>query len=167
MTEAIEIFPFRAGDHQGVIDLILPIQREEFGIAITAEDQPDLAAIPAFYQIGKGDFWVARHDGKVVGSIGLKDIGNDQAALRKMFVAAPCRGREFGVAAGLLQRLIAEARERGLREIFLGTTDLFLAAHRFYEKHGFVEIDKEELPDSFLFMPVDTKFYVFRLAIPS
>jgi GNAT superfamily N-acetyltransferase len=164
MTEAIEIFPFRAGDQHGVIDLILPIQREEFGIAITAEDQPDLAAIPAFYQSGKGDFWVARHDGKVVGTIGLKDIGNDQAALRKMFVAAPFRGREFGVAAKLLGRLIEEARERGLREIFLGTTDLFLAAHRFYEKHGFVEIDKAELPDSFLFMAVDTKFYVFRLA---
>lgn len=167
MTEVIEISQFRADDRQGVIDLIVPIQREEFGIAITAEDQPDLAAIPAFYQCDKGDFWVARHQGKVVGSIGLKDIGNDQAALRKMFVAAPFRGREFGVAAKLLRRLIDEARERGLCEIFLGTTDRFLAAHRFYEKHDFVEIDKAELPDSFLFMAVDTKFYVFRLAIPS
>jgi hypothetical protein len=42
-------------DTQGVIDLILPIQREEFGIAITADDQPDLAAIDAFYQVGLGD----------------------------------------------------------------------------------------------------------------
>ncbi|GLS23090.1 N-acetyltransferase [Labrys miyagiensis] len=164
MTGTIEIASFEAEDQQGVIDLILPIQREEFGFAITAEDQPDLAAIPAFYQSGKGDFWVARCEDRVVGSIGLKDIGNDQAALRKMFVAAPFRGREHGVAAGLLQRLLDEARERGIRDVFLGTTDRFLAAHRFYEKHGFVEIAKAELPESFLFMAVDTKFYVFRLA---
>ena len=165
MTATIEIARFEPEEEQGVIDLILLIQREEFGFAITAEDQPDLSAIPTFYQSGKGDFWVARCEGEVVGSIGLKDIGQDQAALRKMFVATPFRGREQGVAAKLLQRLLDEARRRGIREVFLGTTDRFQAAHRFYEKHGFVEITKAELPESFLFMAVDTKFYVFRLVI--
>jgi GNAT superfamily N-acetyltransferase len=164
MTTTIEIVRFEPRDEQGIIDLILPIQREEFGFAITAEDQPDLSAIPEFYQSGKGDFWVARCGGEVIGSIGLKDIGHAQAALRKMFVAAPFRGREHGVAARLLQRLLDEARDRGIREVFLGTTDRFQAAHRFYEKHGFVEIEKSALPDSFLFMPVDTKFYVFGIA---
>jgi GNAT superfamily N-acetyltransferase len=164
MTATIEIVRFEPQDEQGVIGLILPIQREEFGFAITAEDQPDLSAIPEFYQSGKGDFWVARCGGEVIGSIGLKDIGRAQAALRKMFVAAPFRGREHGVAARLLQRLLDEARDRGIRAVFLGTTDRFQAAHRFYEKHGFVEIEKSALPDSFLFMPVDTKFYVFGIA---
>jgi len=164
MTDKIEITRFETGDEQGVIDLILPIQREEFGFAITAEEQPDLGAIPDFYQSGRGNFWVARCKGKIVGSIGLKDIGNGQAALRKMFVASPFRGREFGVAASLLGRLLDEARQGAISEIFLGTTDRFLAAHRFYEKHGFVEIARTELPETFLLMAVDTKFYVFRVA---
>lgn len=155
----IVIRAFKAGDEQGVIDVILPIQREEFGVAITAADQPDLAAIPDFYQKAKGGFWVAGNDGKIVGTISLKDIGNDEAALRKMFVAAEVRGKEFGVAARLLETLMAHAAAAGLKTILLGTTDKFLAAHRFYEKNGFSEIAAEELPASFPRMAVDTKFY--------
>lgn len=160
----IHVHRFEPADRQGVIDVILPIQREEFGIAITAQDQPDLQAIPDFYQTGNGDFWVAQKDGQIIGTIGLKDIGNQQTALRKMFVAAPFRGREFGVAAKLLNTLLTEAWQRGVREIYLGTTDKFLAAHRFYEKHGFVEVAKDALPQSFPVMKVDSKFYLLRQA---
>jgi GNAT superfamily N-acetyltransferase len=155
----VEIRRFEEGDEQGVIDVILAIQREEFGIAITVDGQPDLLAIPSFYQSGKGDFWVAEKDGEIIGTIGLKDIGRDQAALRKMFVAAPFRGRDHGVAGRLLQRLLATARDRGISAVFLGTTDKFLAAHRFYEKNGFSEVAKDTLPASFPLMAVDTKFY--------
>jgi hypothetical protein len=41
-----------------------------------------------FYQRGSGAFWIALEGEQVVGSIGLLDIGSDQAALRNMFVAA-------------------------------------------------------------------------------
>lgn len=162
-THDITIDRYAPGDEQGIVDVIVPIQREEFGIPITAEEQPDLMAIPSFYQAGTGDFWVARHEGKVIGTIGLKDIGNGEAALRKMFVAAPYRGREFGVAAQLLARLLDESRRRGVRRILLGTTAKFLAAHRFYEKHGFSEIAQHDLPASFPLMVVDTKFYALEL----
>lgn len=158
-TSIIQIQRYQPQDRQGVIDVIVPIQREEFGIAITAEDQPDLAAIPDFYQSGTGDFWVARQAGTVVGTIGLKDIGQGQAALRKMFVAAAYRGRELGVAAKLLAGLLEGARNKGVKQIFLGTTEKFLAAHRFYEKHGFTEVAKDSLPASFPLMAVDSKFY--------
>ncbi|WP_058975270.1 GNAT family N-acetyltransferase [Pseudomonas syringae] len=162
-TTGIEIRRFVPSDEQGVSALILPIQREEFDIAITAEDQPDLKAIPEFYQTGAGDFWVAVNGEQVIGSIALKDIGSGQAALRKMFVAAPFRGKEFSIAARLLDRLIKESSRRGVTEVFLGTTDKFLAAHRFYEKHGFREILKEELPASFPLIAVDSKFYALSL----
>jgi hypothetical protein len=46
-----------------------------------------------------------------------------------------------------------------VRDIFLGTTGKFLAAHRFYEKNAFTEIDAAELPPAFPRMAVDTKFY--------
>src|SRR5262245_5524465 len=119
--QEITITAFSDADQQGVLDVILPIQQQEFGIPITAADQPDLIDIPAFYQSGTGGFWVARSNGEVVGTVGLKDIGSGQAALRKMFVAAPSRGREFGVAGKLLDALLAHARARGVAEIFLGT----------------------------------------------
>jgi N-acetylglutamate synthase-like GNAT family acetyltransferase len=160
----ILIRPFQPGDEPGITDVILPIQREEFGIAITAVDQPDLTDIPGFYQTGKGQFWVAVKDDRIVGTISLKDIGNDEAALRKMFVAADVRGREYGVAARLLDALLAHASESGLTAILLGTTDKFLAAHRFYEKNGFSEVTPAELPLSFPRMAVDSKFYRLALA---
>ena len=84
-----------------------------------------------------------------------------------MFVSAHFRGRESGVAARLLGRLLTEAREREISEIFLGTTEKFLAAHRFYEKHGFSRIQKDMLPNSFPLMVVDTQFYVFDLRAES
>ncbi|PDT16332.1 GNAT family N-acetyltransferase [Rhizobium sp. J15] len=160
----IEIRAFTADDADDVLSVILPIQREEFGINITADAQPDLRVIPDYYQSGKGQFWVAVKDGAIVGTLGLKDIGNGQAALRKMFVAAEVRGREHGVAARLLDRLFAHARDAGLTDIFLGTTDKFVAAHRFYEKNGFVEIAKADLPRLFPLMPVDSKFYRYKFA---
>ncbi|PDS77737.1 GNAT family N-acetyltransferase [Rhizobium sp. L43] len=159
----IEIRPFASDDADAVLSVILPIQREEFGIDITADAQPDLRVIPDFYQSGKGQFWVAVKDGAIVGTVGLKDIGNNQAALRKMFVSAAVRGREHGVAARLLDRLIAHARDTGLTDIFLGTTDKFVAAHRFYEKNGFSEIAKSALPRAFPLMAVDSKFYRYKV----
>ncbi|SEH46050.1 Acetyltransferase (GNAT) family protein [Rhizobium tibeticum] len=80
-----------------------------------------------------------------------------------MFVAADVRGREHNVAARLLAELVEHAENQGIKEIFLGTTDKFLAAHRFYEKNGFTEVPKGDLPRSFPLMAVDTKFYRRRV----
>jgi N-acetylglutamate synthase-like GNAT family acetyltransferase len=159
MSHSVLIERFSAADQRGVIDVILPIQNQEFGIPISEQQQPDLHDIPRFYQRGTGDFWIARCDGKVVGTLGLKDIGNAQAALRKMFVSAPYRGRDYGVAALLLKALLQHAQAEKVKDVLLGTTDKFLAAHRFYEKNGFQEIPVSALPEAFPLMAVDSKFY--------
>jgi GNAT superfamily N-acetyltransferase len=160
MTAPIEIVPFSPVHAAGVVAVILPIQQSEFEIPITLEEQPDLRDIPGFYQRGNGNFWVALDGESVVGTVALLDIGNGQAALRKMFVSASHRGGERAVAKRLLETLLAWCRARGVREVVLGTTAKFLAAHRFYEKSGFREIAREALPESFPVMAVDTKFYL-------
>lgn len=159
----IDIVPAERAHAEGVISLILPIQQAEFGIPITRDDQPDLQDPPASYRRGSGNFWVALDGERVVGTIALLDIGARQAALRKMFVAASHRGAAQGIAARLLATLVLWCQSRGVREVFLGTTDRFHAAHRFYEKNGFVEIARGALPAGFPVMAVDTKFY--RIAI--
>lgn len=159
----VKIARFARGDIPAVVALILPIQNQEFGVAITAEQQPDLSDVPGFYQQGHGDFWVAKVEDEVVGCISLKDIGEQQAALRKMFVAKPWRGSEYGVAGRLLETLLDHARAQKLQDIYLGTTEKFLAAHRFYEKKGFVEVDASALPATFPRMSVDVKFYHFSI----
>lgn len=161
----IDIVPFMPVYQDGVVELILPIQQQEFGLNIDLHEQPDLQEIPAFYQTGAGNFWVALDDGVVVGSIALLDIGGQQAALRKMFVAAPMRGNPHRVADNLLAELLAWSRRKRLREIYLGTTEKFTAAQRFYRKHAFAELPKTDLPASFPVMAVDSVF--FKRAVDS
>jgi N-acetylglutamate synthase-like GNAT family acetyltransferase len=159
------IVPFAVGDAAGVRNLILDIQRNEFGFSITWEDQPDLHDIDGWYRAGAGEFWVAKDEqGRVIGMIGLRDIGGGAGALRKMFVAREWRGEERGVARQLVEFLIAHARKRGLRTILLGTNEAFRAAHRFYEKCGFQRVEGTTLPAAFPRMSGDTRFYRMDLS---
>lgn len=157
----MEIRPYAAGDD--VFALILPIQQDEFGIPVTVADQPDLTDIDGFYRRGGGEFWVAATGPRIVGTIALIDIGGGLGVVRKMFVAADRRGREPDREAGLAQRLLdvltTHAAATGLSELWLGTTEKFLAAHRFYEKNGFSVIAADDLPAAFPRMAVDTRFY--------
>ena len=155
----IRLMPFQPQHAAAAGQLIVSIQRQEFGFDIDLEHQPDLSAIPAYYQQGAGNFWVAMDEDKIVGTIALKDMGHNDVALRKMFVAADYRGTAWGVAVKLLHGALDWAKRHAVHSVFLGTTDKFHAAHRFYEKHGFALIDKVQLPASFPFMPVDTRFY--------
>jgi N-acetylglutamate synthase-like GNAT family acetyltransferase len=159
----IGVSPFSREHAAGVVSLILPIQREEFGIPITIEGQPDLGNIAGFYQQAAGNFWVATEGDSIVGTVALLDIGSGDVALRKMFVAKEFRGAAHGVARRLLQVAFAWCSEQSVQCVYLGTTAKFLAAHRFYEKNGFREIQRTELPSNFPVMTVDSKFYCKRV----
>ncbi|KFN16440.1 MULTISPECIES: GNAT family N-acetyltransferase [Bacillus] len=163
MSDTICIQSYESKYQSEVVDLIIRIQQKEYNVPITKEEQPDLQEIEQFYQRDNGSFWVAIHDGKVVGTVALLDIGNQQVALRKMFVKKEFRGKVWNTASMLLQTAISWAKERELEGIYLGTTVQFLAAHRFYEKNGFQSIRMEELPGSFPVLQVDKKFYRYGL----
>ncbi|HZU53248.1 MAG TPA: GNAT family N-acetyltransferase [Holophagaceae bacterium] len=153
---AFRIQPFKPGQEAQVVGLILPIQQGEFGVPITAADQPDLAAIPAVYQKGRGGFWVGLVEDEVAGTIGLIDFGSG-GALRKMFLRKDQRGS--GLAQALLDTLMQHAEAAGLPGIWLGTLPHMGAAHRFYERNGFTRVEPEALPPDFPRMAVDTVFY--------
>lgn len=155
----MDIQPFAPRHQDQVVQLISGIQQGEFRLPVTPADQPDLMDIPGFYQRDGGNFWVALGQGRVVGTIALLDIGGGQGALRKMFVESARRGSANGVAKALLDTLCAWAAAHGIRDLFLGTTSRFLAAHRFYEKHGFARLERDGLPLAFPVMQVDTVFY--------
>ncbi|MDM5156847.1 GNAT family N-acetyltransferase [Bacillus sp. DX1.1] len=163
MNNTICITPYESKYQFEVVDLIVHIQQKEYNVPITKEEQPDLLEIEQFYQRDNGNFWVTTHDGKVVGTIALLDIGNGQVALRKMFVKKEYRGKIWNTANLLLQTAISWAKEKGLEGIYLGTTLQFVAAHCFYEKNGFQSIRMEELPESFPVLQVDKKFYKYSV----
>jgi len=171
----ITLRSFRAADAAAVQALVLAIQQEEFGLPLTADDQPDLLDVPSHYLRGRGGFWVAVDgtvdagggplSGRIVGTVGLLDIGGGHGALRKMFVAPAARGAGLGVSAALLAAARRHGRDAGVHTLWLGTTDAFQAAHRFYEKHGFTRVPPSALPTGFARMAVDTRFYRCALSV--
>jgi len=142
-----------------IINLVLPIQQMEFGVAVTLEGQPDLLDIETNYTKKGGGFWGALHNGKLVGTIALIASGNGIGILRKMFVQKEFRGKEHGIGQLLLEKLIQHCNIAGITDVYLGTVEVFKAAQRFYEKNDFAVIEKSKLPPEFLFMPADNKFY--------
>ncbi|MES2457611.1 MAG: GNAT family N-acetyltransferase [Bacteroidota bacterium] len=162
-TINLTIAPIFNEDCQSVIDLILPIQQIEFNVPITIEAQPDLLDIESNYQQHDGNFWGAKIDGELVGTIALLNTGHNSGALRKMFVKKEFRGREYGIAQQLLETLLAYCREKNITDVYLGTVDLLKAAHRFYEKNDFNRIEVADLPSYFPRMMADNKFYHLHL----
>lgn len=146
-----------------IIDIILPIQQIEFNVPVTLEGQPDLLDIEVNYHQTGGNFWGAKYDGQLVGTIALIAIDGSGGALRKMFVRKEYRGKELGVAQCLLDELVAYCKQNNITAIYLGTVDMLKAAHRFYEKNGFTRLDKQDLPESFPLMGADNVFYQLHL----
>jgi amino-acid N-acetyltransferase len=82
-------------------------------------------------------FLVARGDGRVIGSVGMERYGLS-ALLRSLAVAPAYRGQGLGRA--LVERLLQEAREQGVKRIFLLTE----TAPEFFPRFGFRRIAREE-----------------------
>jgi len=142
-----------------VVDLILPIQTIEFNIPITLKDQPDLMDMEQMYHNSGGNFWGAFNKDELVGTIALISIGHNAGAIRKMFVKKEFRGKEYGIAQQLLEKLIEYCYGIKITDLYLGTVEVLTAAQRFYERNGFERINRTALPDYFPLMSADTVFY--------
>lgn len=163
MPNSIIIQAYQVNHRQAVIDLVVNIQQNEFQVPVTLADQPDLIDISGFCQVKNGNFWVALYQDEVVGTIALLDSGNGVGTLRKMFVKASFRGKEWGIAQKLLDELWAWATIHGFAGVYLGTIERLQAARRFYEKNNFELIEKNNLPAEFPIMAVDTHFYTKKV----
>jgi len=126
------------------IYLILDIQNNEAKVGIPIAEQPDLLDINASYIGNGGNFWIAVVSGHVIGTIGLMKIDADWFVLKKFFVRRDFRSQKVGLA--LYERLLAYAETCGAKHIILDTPAVATKSHAFYERAGFVKIDKSELP---------------------
>jgi putative acetyltransferase len=100
---------------------------EEFGFTWDEDGyHADLRDVEASYAA----FFVAEHDGRVVGTAGLTSHGS----LERLYVLAEGRGR--GVGSALLAAVVAEARRCGHVQLEIWSDKRFTDAHRLYERHG-------------------------------
>jgi amino-acid N-acetyltransferase len=84
-------------------------------------------------------FWVAEHQGQVVGVAGMERYG-DSGLLRSVAVASGWRGS--GVGRTLVDRALDEGHGAGVREVYLLTT----TAEHYFPRLGFACVDRETVP---------------------
>lgn len=144
-----------------IISLILSIQNSEAKINLSLEEQPDLRDIHSFYRQNGGEFWVARADGRVIGTIGLMLKENNCAVMKKFFVRSDFRSQKVGLA--LYQKMLSHAENAGVKHIILDTPSAAKASHRFYEKAGFRRITPSELPVEYSFPDRDSLIYILDI----
>jgi GNAT superfamily N-acetyltransferase len=161
MLTSYTIHPLTNTHGPQIADLILPIQQQEFNVPITLAAQPDLLDVERYYFGNGGHFWGAidNETNQLLGTIALIAIGHNAGALRKMFVRAAYRGKEFGIAQQLLDALTRYCRENAIHTVYLGTVNPMKAAHRFYERNGFNKIEKADLPEYYPNMATDNLYY--------
>jgi ribosomal protein S18 acetylase RimI-like enzyme len=83
-------------------------------------------------------------DGEHVGSIGLTDEGNDEAAIRWVVFSPEVRGR--GLGRRLLREMLSFAEEHCYRLVWLETFSELEAAAHLYRDHGFVVTGADTAP---------------------
>ena len=84
-------------------------------------------------------FFVADASGTIVGSVGIEKHGN-YGLLRSAAVSEALRGR--GVGRRLVDEAIDDARDEGIRALYLLTT----TAQDYFPEFGFERIDRELVP---------------------
>jgi len=100
----------------------------------------DAARLPGPYIPPRGGIWVADSNGHAVGCVALRPLPGGVGEVNRMYVEPAWRGQ--GVGRMLLERLIASARQRGYRQLRLGTLLEMREAQALYRSIGFVEIER-------------------------
>jgi GNAT superfamily N-acetyltransferase len=132
------IRPGRDTDAEGFIRLIGECWSEYPGCVLDVDGEvPELRALASHFAQAGGAVWSAEHEGAIVGMAAARPMNQDSAwEICKVYVARPMRAT--GLAHALLNAAETHARAAGAERLVLWTDTRFEAAHRFYEKRGFV-----------------------------
>jgi GNAT superfamily N-acetyltransferase len=136
VTGEARIVRFEQEHADGFRSLVADTLRE-FGFAPDPEIDPDLADPEAAY----ATLWVVLEDGKVVGSIALRDLGAAEVELKRMYLRPSQRGR--GRGKQLLTTALDWARANGVAVVKLDTSERMETAQRLYEAYGFRRVPGE------------------------
>lgn len=137
----------RDEDAERLIELIEACYSEYDGCVLHVDEEtPELRHIATAHQQQGGRFWVAEHDGELVGSAGLVAGKNGVVEMKKLYVAKDAR--KIGLGARLCSLVEVEAMSRGAEAIELWSDTRFVDAHRLYERRGYERGKTRELHDA-------------------
>ena len=100
------------------------------------ENGAEFANLPGKYASPKGCVLLAERDGEIIGCIALREVSTDICEMKRLYVMPSARGNNVGHK--LVERLIAEARGAGYREMRLDVQKKSGSARKLYASFGFV-----------------------------
>ncbi|MCM5569259.1 GNAT family N-acetyltransferase [Burkholderiaceae bacterium FT117] len=98
----------------------------------------ELAGLPGKYARPAGCVLLAWSGREAVGCVAMRPIDASRCEMKRLYVRPGARG---GLGRQLVERVCAEARAAGYRQICLDTLPSMVAAARLYESMGFAPID--------------------------
>lgn len=117
---------------EGILNTEFPSERA----AYVYQDLDD----PAAYYGGKRDvFYVAEKEGRIIGTIAVKEDDKNTALLRRVFVQKPYRGKGYGKR--LLEEAMGFCQQHRYKQVMFHGTDKMKTALRLCQKYGFEEED--------------------------
>ncbi|HEV8393090.1 MAG TPA: GNAT family N-acetyltransferase [Vicinamibacterales bacterium] len=143
-------------DAPEVIALIGRIYAEYAFVFDPAIEVPDLLTFDDHYRPPRGAFFVVRHDGRLVGSVGVERLDADSAELHRLYLDADLRGR--GTGRALVEGVLDWCRAHGVVRLVLWSDTRFDRAHALYRAMGFEPRGERVLPDDVN----DTREYGFE-----
>lgn len=102
---------------------------------------PNLGCFYELYQNEKSKYWVVEENNKIVAGCGIGPLKNakDVCELQKMYSFKEARG------SGIADKLLAislEFAKQYYKKCYLETFSNMVAANKFYNKHGFLKLEK-------------------------
>ena len=113
--------------------------RRDYGIEfdVNAMVESDLSDPNKFRPPG-GRFYLARYNNAIAGVGCLKKLGEGVGEVQRMYVLPAFRGK--GIGRAIVDRLVADARMIGYRQLKLESLEFLKEAHSLYRSVGFREI---------------------------
>lgn len=135
----IQIRKIEPGDKEPVKKLISGILQVEFCDGTRAYQCHDLEDPVRYYSGQRDIFLVAEKDGKIIGTVAIKEDSPDTALLRRVFVSRDYRGKGYGEK--LLRRAMEFCFEHDYQTVIFRGIDTMQNALKLCLKQGFEEED--------------------------
>ena len=141
----MKIRPIQPDDAKDVKSLISNIMIDEFSNEIIAYTYDDLDNLAEHYGGKREIFLIAEKNGKIIGTVAIKEDGDRMALLRRIFVHKDYRGKGYG--AKLLAKVMEFCFEHNYKTVTFRGTDKMQTALQLCLKNGFKKSNISELGD--------------------
>lgn len=119
-SHSVQVLPARTAADLDAVRALFAGYAQSLDFDLAFQDfESEMAAFPGKYASPAGALLLARLDGAAIGAIALRDLGEGNCEMKRLYVSP--EGRGHGVGRRLVEALIEAARERGYRAMRLDT----------------------------------------------